>query len=184
MVQDGEANASRNSEFELLVQMVVSTNSHVRWWDLRCRGGNCQSICPGCSRSVEAVFQPTFPGELKPVSASSGRAHIIIVGRSRTRAEEIIASFPKTTESQYDFIQCDASLLKNVVAAANEAKGKISGPLNYLVVCPGIFHFKGFAPTSEGIDIKLALHFYSRWKVGAEVLEVVQWLNRDLAVRR
>ncbi|KAG8902864.1 hypothetical protein FRC01_009448 [Tulasnella sp. 417] len=65
--------------------------------------------------------------------AAQGRAHIVIVGRDSTRAEEIIASFPKTDESQYDFIQCDATLLKNVVIAANEAKSKISGSLNYLV---------------------------------------------------
>ncbi|KAG8902865.1 hypothetical protein FRC01_009449, partial [Tulasnella sp. 417] len=84
--------------------------------------------------------------------ATQGRVHIIIVGRSRARAEEIIASFPKTSESQYDFIQCDATLLKNVVIAANEAKGKISGSLNYLVLSPGLFHVKGFTPTSEGID--------------------------------
>ncbi|KIO25264.1 hypothetical protein M407DRAFT_244132 [Tulasnella calospora MUT 4182] len=105
--------------------------------------------------------------------AAQGRAHIVIVGRSRTRAEEIIASFPKTSESQYDFIQCDASLLKNVVTAANEAKDKISGPLNYLVLSPGLFHLKGFTPTSEGIDVKMALHFYSRWKFIDELIPLL-----------
>lgn len=94
-----------------------------------------------------------------------GRAHIIILGRSRECADQIIASFPQTPESRYDFIQCDLSLMKNVVAVANEAKSKIEGPLNYLVLSQGISHAKGFTPTSEGIDIKLALHFYSRWKV-------------------
>ncbi|KAG9038400.1 hypothetical protein FS837_001251 [Tulasnella sp. UAMH 9824] len=96
--------------------------------------------------------------------ATKGRAHIIILGRSRECADQIIASFPQTPESRYDFIQCDLSLMTNVVAAANEAKSKIEGPLNYLVLSQGISHAKGFTPTSEGIDIKLALHFYSRWK--------------------
>ncbi|KAG8942031.1 hypothetical protein FRC00_012049 [Tulasnella sp. 408] len=106
--------------------------------------------------------------------ATQGRAHIVIVGRSRTRAEEIIASFPKTSESQYEFLQCDVSLLKNVVTAANEAKGKISGPLNYLVLSQGLFHTKGYTPTSEGIDIKMALHFYSRWKFVDELLPFLE----------
>ncbi|KAG8991775.1 hypothetical protein FRB90_001235 [Tulasnella sp. 427] len=107
-------------------------------------------------------------------NATKGRAHILIVGRSRARAEEIIASLPKTSESQYDFIQCDVSVLKNVVTAANEAKSKISGGLNYLVLSQGIMTTQGFTPTSEGIDMKLALHFYSRWKFVDELLPLLQ----------
>lgn len=111
--------------------------------------------------------------------ATQGRAHILIVGRSRTRAEQIIASFPKTSESQYDFIQCDVSVLKNVVTAANEAKAKITGSLNYLVLSQGILHMKGFTPTSEGIDIKMALHFYSRWKFVDELLPLLSKASED-----
>lgn len=94
-----------------------------------------------------------------------GRAHIILCGRNQSKAEEIIASFPQASESKYEFIQCDVSLIKNVVKAAEEVKSKISGKLNYLVTSQGMMTFKGYNPTSEGIDYKLSLHFYSRWKV-------------------
>ena len=35
-------------------------------------------------------------------------------------------------------------------------------PLDYLVLTQGIASLDGFTPTSEGIDRKLALHYYSR----------------------
>ncbi|KAG8913218.1 hypothetical protein FRC00_002838 [Tulasnella sp. 408] len=96
--------------------------------------------------------------------AVKGRAHIILCGRNRSRAEAIIAELPQTPESKYEFIQCDVSLIKNVAKAAQEVKAKINGKLNYLVTCQGLMTIKGYNPTSEGIDYKLSLHFYSRWK--------------------
>jgi NAD(P)-dependent dehydrogenase (short-subunit alcohol dehydrogenase family) len=102
-----------------------------------------------------------------------GNAHIIICGRNRKAADEIIATFPKTSNSLYEFIECDASLMKNVVTSANEVKSKIS-TLNYLVLSQGIFTFQGRTETSEGIDVKMALHFYSRWKFVDELLPLLQ----------
>lgn len=99
-----------------------------------------------------------------------GRAHILICGRNREAAEKIIAGLPKHPESKYEFVECDASLMKNVVKAAEEVKHKVTEAggmtkLNYLVLSQGIMTMSGFNPTSEGIDRKLALHFYGRWKV-------------------
>ena len=54
--------------------------------------------------------------------------------------------------------------MKNVATAAAEIKKKV-GAINYLVLSQGMLSMKGFDPTSEGIDSKLSLHFYSRWKV-------------------
>ncbi|KAG8926484.1 hypothetical protein FRC02_008860 [Tulasnella sp. 418] len=94
---------------------------------------------------------------------TQGNAHILICGRNRVAAEEIIASFPKHPESLYEFVECDASLMKNVVQVSSVLKSKLT-TLNYLVMSQGIFTFQGRTETAEGIDHKLALHFYSRWK--------------------
>lgn len=56
--------------------------------------------------------------------------------------------------------------MKNVTKAAEEVKSRIGdAPINFLVLSQGIMNWDGFTPTEEGIDRKLALHFYSRWKV-------------------
>ncbi|KAG8946189.1 hypothetical protein FRC04_012044 [Tulasnella sp. 424] len=114
----------------------------------------------GCGQGTAEAF----------ARATQGRAHILICGRNREAAERIIAEFPKHPESKYEFVQCDATLMKNVVKAAEEVKHKIGEAdgktkLNYLVLSQGIGSLTPLDPTSEGIDKKLALHFYSRWKV-------------------
>jgi hypothetical protein len=63
--------------------------------------------------------------------------------------------------------------MKNVVAAASEVKSKVK-TLNYLVLSQGVFNMQGRSDTSEGIDVKLALHFYSRWKFVDELLPLLQ----------
>ncbi|KAG8879146.1 hypothetical protein FRB97_001926 [Tulasnella sp. 331] len=105
--------------------------------------------------------------------ATNGNAHIMICGRSKARADEIIAALPTTPESKYEFIECDVSLMKNVAATASTIKSRISS-LNYLVLSQGILTMQGFTPTSEGIDMKLSLHFYSRWKFVSELMPLLE----------
>ncbi|KAG9026046.1 hypothetical protein FRB95_009480 [Tulasnella sp. JGI-2019a] len=95
--------------------------------------------------------------------ATKGNAHIMICGRSKTSADKIIAGLPQTPESKYEFIECDVSLMKNVTDTVSSIRSRVD-TLNYLVLSQGIFIMQAFTPTSEGIDMKLALHFYSRWK--------------------
>ena len=103
--------------------------------------------------------------EIVLFSSSEGNAHIIICGRNKANAERIMATFPRTDRSRYEFVQCDVLLMKNVSTAAAEIRTKV-GAINYVVLSQGVFSSKGFDPTSEGIDSKLSLNFYSRWKVG------------------
>ncbi|KAG8894994.1 hypothetical protein FRC01_012624 [Tulasnella sp. 417] len=65
--------------------------------------------------------------------------------------------------------------MKNVIQTAAEVKHRIGSEakLNYLVLSQGILTFNGFDPTSEGIDKKLALHFYGRWKFVDELVPLL-----------
>ncbi|KAG8979624.1 hypothetical protein FRB94_011893 [Tulasnella sp. JGI-2019a] len=105
--------------------------------------------------------------------ATKGNAHIMLCGRSQANADKIIASFPKTPESKYEFIQCDVSLMKNIVDTTSEIKARV-GSLNYLILSQGIMVIQGFTPTAEGIDMKLSLHFYSRWKFVHELMPLLE----------
>lgn len=97
----------------------------------------------------------------------NGDAHIILVGRNRAAAEEIIASFPKPVggedEAKHEFVECDVSLMRNVRKTAAELQERLPR-LNYLVLTPGMMTTQGRIETDEGIDRKMALHYYSRWR--------------------
>ncbi|KAG8877237.1 hypothetical protein FRB97_001927 [Tulasnella sp. 331] len=105
--------------------------------------------------------------------ATKGNAHIMICGRSKASADKIIAALPQTPESKYEFIECDVSLMKNVAATTSTIKSRVSS-LNYLVLSQGLLTTQGFTPTSEGIDMKLSLHFYSRWKFVSELMPLLE----------
>ncbi|KAI0783745.1 hypothetical protein C8Q75DRAFT_781813 [Abortiporus biennis] len=97
--------------------------------------------------------------------ATKGNAHIIICGRNRIAGEATIAQFPKPTSSDaiHEFIECDVSLMKNVQHITDSLISRLP-KLNYLLVSQGIFTMRGSDRTSEDMERKLALHYYSRWK--------------------
>ncbi|KAI0089225.1 hypothetical protein BDY19DRAFT_985179 [Irpex rosettiformis] len=105
----------------------------------------------------------------------NGDAHIVIIGRSRQAAEELIASFPKPAEgsSQYEFVECDVTLMRNVRQTTTELVSRLP-KVNYLVLSPGIMTTKGRDETDEGIDKKLALHYYARWRFTYDLVPLLQ----------
>jgi NAD(P)-dependent dehydrogenase (short-subunit alcohol dehydrogenase family) len=98
---------------------------------------------------------------------TKGNARIFIVGRNRRAAESIIASFPKPSspEAKHEFIECDASLMKNVQRATKELLDKHGvEKVNFLIMSQGFLSMDGFTDAGEGLDKKLAVHYYSRFK--------------------
>ncbi|KAG0703488.1 hypothetical protein DFH29DRAFT_981921 [Suillus ampliporus] len=104
---------------------------------------------------------------------TKGNSHIIICGRNREAANNIIASFPEHPQSHYEFIACDVSLMRNVKTATSDILSKYQ-KLNYLVLSPGILTTRGRTETEEGIDQKLALHYYARWKFVHDLLPLLR----------
>lgn len=98
----------------------------------------------------------------------SGRADIVIVGRNEAAAKEVINTFPKPPTGEgdswgYEFVECDVTLMKNVKFASEEILARHS-KTNYLIMSPGFLATSGRDETLEGIDEKLAVHHYARWK--------------------
>ncbi|KAJ7327578.1 NAD(P)-binding protein [Mycena albidolilacea] len=96
---------------------------------------------------------------------TKGNANIVIVGRNRAAASAIIASFPKpnTPGVTHEFVECDISLMKNVQRTAGELRARFP-KVNFLALTAGFVTLDGRNETEEGIDRKLAVHYYGRWR--------------------
>eukprot|EP00798_Chlamydomonas_sp_ICE-L_P000506 gene506-1915_t len=95
---------------------------------------------------------------------ADAKAHVVIVGRNKERGEAI-ASECKTRSGgeKGSFVQCDASILGNVKGCAKSIEELLPDKrLDILVESQGIATVAGYTPTSEGIEQKLAIHYYSR----------------------
>jgi len=148
------------------------------------------------ARASNAAFKPSYRPVALFVGGTSGvgqgmvealarhtggNAHIIIVGRDKSKADTIIDSLPKSTTgsgSTYEFVPCDVSLMKNVQACTDSLVQRLP-KINFLVLSPGILSMQGRTETEEGLDQKLALHFYSRWKFAGELLPLLKKAKAD-----
>ncbi|KZP15754.1 NAD(P)-binding protein [Athelia psychrophila] len=104
---------------------------------------------------------------------TKGDAHIIIVGRNRLAAESIIAEFPKAPTSKYEFVECDGTLMKNVQHTTTSLLASLP-KLNYLFATAGYLTLKGRDETDEGLDRKLALNYYARWKFTNDLMPLLR----------
>lgn len=88
--------------------------------------------------------------------------HIIIIGRNRQSANKVIEEMKKVNGAgKYEFVPGDLSLMKGVKSVATEIASKVED-INFLCMSPGMLSLKSKDDTEEGIDRKLALHFYAR----------------------
>ncbi|KAI0769730.1 hypothetical protein BD413DRAFT_556404 [Trametes elegans] len=63
--------------------------------------------------------------------------------------------------------------MKSVQATTSTLRARLP-KLNFLVLSPGIFNLRGRDDTEEGIDRRLGLHYYARWKFIHDLLPVLQ----------
>jgi len=90
--------------------------------------------------------------------------HIYLIGRNQAEASKITQELQAiNSSSKVSFIQKDVSLLKNVDEACQEIKSKEKA-VNLLFMTCGYFVFTGRAETTEGLDKKFALHYYTRMR--------------------
>ncbi|KAA8896879.1 hypothetical protein FN846DRAFT_266746 [Sphaerosporella brunnea] len=87
---------------------------------------------------------------------------IYFVGRNEAAAASITASLQRLNPSaKVTFLQSDISLLANAYSTASIIREKESA-VNLLVVSPGYMSMAGRTPTSEGLEKKLVINYYSR----------------------
>jgi NAD(P)-dependent dehydrogenase (short-subunit alcohol dehydrogenase family) len=89
---------------------------------------------------------------------------IYLVGRNQSEASNIIQELKSiNSSSEVSFIKKDVALLRNVDEACQEIKAK-EKQLNLLFMTCGYFTMSGRDETSEGLDKKFALHYYTRMR--------------------
>jgi NAD(P)-dependent dehydrogenase (short-subunit alcohol dehydrogenase family) len=96
-----------------------------------------------------------------------GELDVFVVGRNGAAARRVLDALPAAPARRREFVQCDARLMADVAHAATEIRSK-TDRVNYLVMSQGIMTLQGRTETAEGIDEKMALHYYSRWKFAHE----------------
>ncbi|KAJ7054241.1 NAD(P)-binding protein [Mycena amicta] len=106
---------------------------------------------------------------------TKGNANIILVGRNRAAAESIISGFPKPTADgvKHEFVECDMTLMRNVRRVAGELQSRLA-KINFLVLTARVLTIDGRTETEEGIDRKLAVHYYGRSRFIRDLLPSIQ----------
>ncbi|KAJ7615421.1 NAD(P)-binding protein [Roridomyces roridus] len=106
---------------------------------------------------------------------TKGNAQIVLVGRNRAAAEAILARFPKPTVGgvKHEFVECDVSLMKNVRLTASELLTRFP-KINFLALSAGVLTLNGRNETEEGIDRKLAVHYYGRWRFIRDLMPALE----------
>lgn len=87
-------------------------------------------------------------------------ANVTIIGRNQERGQAVVEEMQSISpDANFAFIPCNAELLSNVKKTCSD----LNVPrVDYLILSQGMATIQGRTETLEGIDQKLALHFYSR----------------------
>ncbi|KAJ7792148.1 NAD(P)-binding protein [Mycena olivaceomarginata] len=142
------------------------------------------------ARTFNAAFSPSYTPTAIFVGGTSGigqgmaeafarhtkgNANIVLVGRNRAAGEAILRTFPQPTVPgvTHEFVECDITLMKNVHRVAGELRTRIP-KVNFLVLTAGVMTMNGRNETEEGIDRKLAVHYYGRWRFINDLLSAVE----------
>eukprot|EP01108_Squamamoeba_japonica_P002827 TRINITY_DN239_c0_g6_i1.p1 TRINITY_DN239_c0_g6~~TRINITY_DN239_c0_g6_i1.p1 ORF type:complete len:338 (+),score=68.92 TRINITY_DN239_c0_g6_i1:54-1067(+) len=86
---------------------------------------------------------------------------VTVCGRNSVRGADVVSQLARVTtdpDVTHRFTKLDASLMSDCKRFAKS----YDKPVDYLVMTQGIASMDGFTPTAEGIDRKLAVHYYSR----------------------
>ena len=90
-------------------------------------------------------------------------ASVTVLGRDAPRGAAVVAALQASNPAgSHAFVPCNAFLLADVARAAAAAQPEASPPLDLLVLSQGMATLQGFTPTAEGLDEKLALHYWGR----------------------
>ncbi len=113
------------------------------------------AICVGATSGI---------GRGIAIKLAEMQANVTVVGRNAALGEEVLQELLKANPTgDHSIITTDASSMKSIVKGCDEYLTKNAGkPLHYCVQTQGMATLAGRTETSEGIDQKLALHYYGR----------------------
>ena len=112
--------------------------------------------------------------------ARSTRApKIYLIGRNATEASKITAELKSiNAASTVSFIQKDVSLLRKVDEACAEIQAR-EDKVNLLFMTAGLISLQGKTETDEGLEKRLALHYYARARFAHNLAPLLDAAARD-----
>lgn len=99
------------------------------------------------------------------LAAESSSSTVVVSGRNKP------ADIP---HANIEFRLLDASSMRSIKQYTSAYKSAPEPPLDFLVLTQGIFTMAGRTETPEGIDRKMALHFYGRHLLIRELLPILK----------
>eukprot|EP01124_Arcella_intermedia_P015657 TRINITY_DN2220_c0_g1_i1.p1 TRINITY_DN2220_c0_g1~~TRINITY_DN2220_c0_g1_i1.p1 ORF type:complete len:293 (+),score=45.17 TRINITY_DN2220_c0_g1_i1:40-918(+) len=113
-------------------------------------------------------------GEGIAYNLASKKANVIIAGRNAEAGNRIVAKLQEINESgQYQFKSVDFTSIKDTRRFTSEIKTSLDR-LHYLILTAGMFRLGGRQETPEGLDDKMALHYYARFCAIRELLGLLE----------
>ena len=135
---------------------------------------NKQALCVGGTSGI---------GKGMALRFAQQRINVTIMGRNEQVGKELISEMKQLNpEGRYDMIVCNASSMKEIVKACESYK-KQHDRLDYCVLTQGIATMEGRNETMEGIDNKLALHYYGRVMFVKQLNDVMRETSKQNDVR-
>jgi NAD(P)-dependent dehydrogenase (short-subunit alcohol dehydrogenase family) len=129
------------------------------------------AVITGGTSGIGAAMAQALAKQLK------GRVRIILIGRNKAAANAILASMhpasPETPEAGYEFIACDLTLMAKIRDMTDQLRARVP-KVNFLVHCAAITDLSGRVDTEEGLDVKLASRYYSRFALTYGLLSPLQ----------
>jgi NAD(P)-dependent dehydrogenase (short-subunit alcohol dehydrogenase family) len=100
--------------------------------------------------------------------------NVIVLGRNEAAGNKLVETMQQEhKDGVFEFHKCDAFLMKNIREKCVELKDRLP-MLNYCVFTQGIVSMDKRVETVEGIDKKLALHYYGRMQFIEELLPLLR----------
>jgi NAD(P)-dependent dehydrogenase (short-subunit alcohol dehydrogenase family) len=143
-------------------------------------------------KQVVVVGGTSGIGQAMAIRLAQANANVTIIGRNKKVGHEIVEQMKKASLSipeivkrnsssssvtipsdKFSFVECDATLLSNVVKTSNLLKD-IHSKIDYLICTQGIASMKGRTETIEGLDEKMVLHYYSRYGFAYYLSDLLQ----------
>ncbi|EFC39023.1 FabG domain-containing protein [Naegleria gruberi] len=133
-----------------------------------------QALCVGGTSGI---------GRALAIKFASQKFNVSIMGRSEEAGKEIIEEMKKLNpEGKFEMIKVDASLMKDIEKVCEEYKQN-HDRLDYCVLSQGIASMNGRTETKEGIDVKLALHYYGRVMFVRQLQDLLRLTSKNSDVR-
>ncbi|KAE8152197.1 hypothetical protein BDV25DRAFT_170711 [Aspergillus avenaceus] len=111
---------------------------------------------------------------LRQLARNTNKPTAYIVGRDHGRAKPFLSELKQLNpEGQFNFIEADVSLIRNVDSACQEILKK-EKHLNFMFMTPGGISLGGRNETTEGIDYLFALRYYSRMRFIRNLLPLLE----------